>query len=68
MKKLIDWLLVREDQRSKDQASARIVQKQSRGSISAQNGSVMSSDELREISLEADASLARLNKAFLTTG
>ena len=66
MKKLIDWLLVREYRAAKDEASARIVRKQSRGSIAAQNGRIMSFDQLSAISAEVDAGMVRLNKAFPT--
>lgn len=62
-----DWLNVRDYDAATEEATDRIVKKQSRGSIFAQNGWYMTEAELRKQSLKADTAMnkirARLEKA-----
>lgn len=61
-----DWLNVRDYDAATDEATDRIVKKQSRGSIFAQNGWYMTEVELRKQSRRADSAMddlrARLAK------
>lgn len=57
---LTDWKTLDDYERAKQRATARIVRRQSRGNVSAQDGWYMTDDELRLKSKEADKAIARL--------
>lgn len=64
MSRLIRWLTMRDYQDAKQEASLKIVQKQSRGSVLAQNGRIMSQKQLERNSREADIELRSINEIF----
>lgn len=59
---VVNWLTLRDYVAAKEAATHRIVRKQSRGSISAQNGDIMHKKELDELSRRADEAVERLPK------
>jgi hypothetical protein len=61
---IYDWATVADYDHAKQQASDRIVRRQSRGNVSVQNGWYMTPDKLRKMSKRADESIASLRKAF----
>lgn len=63
-RRVIDWLTFRDYDLEKEKADARIVSRQSRGSVAAQNGWYMSINKLREDSRKADASIEYLQKTI----
>lgn len=62
--KLKDFLLFADYDRAKQDASERIVRRQARGSIMAQNGWSMSRKQLARASKRADDAMRKLSKAF----
>lgn len=62
--KIADLFTLADYDRAKHEATSRIVSRQSRGNISAQDGWYMTKDELDELSARADTALARLRRAF----
>lgn len=62
IRKFIDWLTLEDYAQAKRQAVRRIIEKQARGSIAAQQGAVMEVDELRALSRRADDSVRRLER------
>lgn len=62
--KFANWITVRDYENAKDQATDRIVKRQARGSIFAQNGWYMSVDELKRNSYEADDDVEYVRRAL----
>jgi hypothetical protein len=65
LKTIIHWLAFNDYDIEKDRASARIISRQSRGSVAAQNGWYMSAKRLEEQSKKADAEIVFLDKTLL---
>lgn len=61
---ITDWLTLNDYEREKRDASARIIARQSRGNVNAQDGWYMTKAELNCNSRAADKSLKSLKKAF----
>ncbi len=59
-----DWLTARDYDAATEEATARIVKKQSRGSISAQNGWYMTSNQLAKASKRADYHIKNLRESL----
>lgn len=57
---IANWLNVRDYRAQTEEATAKIVKKQSRGSVSAQNGWYMTAKQLREKSREADDAMREI--------
>lgn len=57
---IINWLTLEDYSEAKRMAAKRIIAKQSRGSIAAQDGDVMMEGELSDMSRRADVSLRKL--------
>lgn len=57
-----DWLCVRDYAQATAEATRRIVRKQSRGSVNAQNGWYMTTRDLRDLSRRADLSMRELSE------
>jgi len=57
MKKIKDWLLVRDYDRAKKAATNKIVARQSRGNVLAQDGRGMSSKDLNNLALRSDKAI-----------
>jgi len=60
---IINWLTLEDYSEAKREAARRIIAKQSRGNIVAQDGEVMLDEELQTLSRKADDSLRRLRDA-----
>jgi hypothetical protein len=63
-KDFTDWLSARDYDAATEEATDRIVKKQSRGSVFAQNGWYMTKDELDASSRKADAHIENLRKTL----
>lgn len=61
-----DWFTFNDYDRAKEHASDRIVERQSRGNISAQRNGIMSEQELHDASRRADKSMQNLQSKFKT--
>ena len=64
LENIINWFTFRDYDLEKDKATARIVSRQSRGSIAAQNGWYMSAERLSVQSHKADEDMAFLKKTI----
>lgn len=65
VRRLTDWLTLRDYDRAKDLATKAIIRRQSRGSFLAQDGDArLSSDELLRRSRRADKKLKAIRKAM----
>jgi hypothetical protein len=60
LREFADWLNVRDYDRATEEATDRIVKKQSRGSVFAQNGWYMTKEELLKSSRKADSDVDAL--------
>ena len=60
---IFNWLTLEDYREAKRLATHRIIAKQARGNVIAQDGEVMQVEELRDLSLRADSSLRRLKGA-----
>ena len=63
LNRIYEWATVTDYDRAKQEASERIVRRQSRGNVSAQNGWYMTAAKLRDMSRRADAAIVSLRKA-----
>jgi len=66
VKKFINWITFWDYDLEKQKATARIVSRQSRGSVAAQNGWYMNLTRLKDLSRKADAEIAFLDKTIAT--
>lgn len=60
--KIFDHITLRDYFREKDAATDRIVRRQSRGNVAAQNGWVMTKEKLKKLSVAADDHMTHLLK------
>lgn len=63
-KKIIDWFTLGDYEVAKRAATNRIIKKQSRGSVFAQNGWYMTQERLTKASREADSHIKHVRKAL----
>lgn len=59
-----NFLTLEDYEQAKAEASKRIVRRQSRGNVSAQDGWYMTAEKLADVSRQADKAIASLRKAI----
>ena len=62
--KVYDFITLADYERAKEEASARIVHRQSRGNVAVQDGWYMTKGKLSKISKRADKAMTSLRKAI----
>lgn len=62
IRRLVDWLCLRDYERAKHQGTVDVIARLSRGNTLSQNGAVLTEEDLTAMSKAADKDMARLEK------